>query len=244
MNRRIKGLAKAGASLSLAGGILAAAAGPAAAAAPNEAYGAAASGLISVAPVDEATYPGTSPVTAATISITGLLTTGVVTDTAGATSASSTIANVSATLSPLATLTADAVASSCTFDTNTGTVSGTTTITNGQVVVTGLGGTTIALAANPTPNTTVTVPGIATITLNRQTTATDGTLTVDAIYVSLLGTTQTLTIGTSVCNAASVAPVPVLPGKAMAAGLGTLGMLGLGGVVYHVSRRRRRGATA
>ena len=52
----------------------------------------------------------------------------------------------------------------------------------------------------------------------------------DAIYVDLLGDTQTITIGTSTCNAASVAPVPVLPGMALPIGLGALGVLGLGGV--------------
>ena len=81
----------------------------------------------------------------------------------------------------------------------------------------------IALAANAAPNTTVNVPGVATITLNRQITAADGTLTVDAIYVNLLSGTQTLTIGTSTCNAASVAPVPVLPGMSLPIGAGRAG---------------------
>ena len=66
----------------------------------------------------------------------------------------------------------------------------------------------------------VTVPGIATITINRQTTAADGTLTVDAVFMQLLRSTQTITLGTSVCNAASLAPVPVLPGLALPIGLG------------------------
>ena len=48
--------------------------------------------------------------------------------------------------------------------------------------------------------------------------------------MDLLGDTQTITIGTSTCNAASVAPVPVLPGMALPIGLGALGVLGLGGV--------------
>ncbi len=69
MNGKINGLVKAAASVSLAGGILAAAAGPAAAASPNEAYGAQATGVISISPVAEATYPGTSPVTVANINL-------------------------------------------------------------------------------------------------------------------------------------------------------------------------------
>jgi len=242
MNGRIKGIAKAAASMSLAAGILAAAAGPAAAATPNEAYGAAATGLISVSPLAEATYPGTSPVTLAHLSIPGLLATDAVKDTADATSASSTIANPAVTLSALADVRADAVTSSCQFDPNTGMVTGTSGITNGRVTL--LGSRPITLNAAAGPNTSVSVPGIATITLNRQVTAPDGTLTVDAIYVSLLGSTQTLTLGTSVCNAASLAPVPVLPGLALPIGLGALGLLMVGGMGYYLNKRRQFGATA
>ncbi len=124
-------------------------------------------------------------------------------------------------------LTATAVTSSCSFDPNTATVSGTSGIVNGDVSTLGL---PIRLASNAAPNTTVTVPGVATITLNRQTTAGDGTLTVDAVYVQLANSAQTLTLGTSVCNAASLAPVPVLPGMALPIGLGALAVLMLGGV--------------
>ncbi len=241
MNGKINGLVKAAASVSLAGGILAAAAGPAAAASPNEAYGAQATGAVSVSPVAEATYPGTSPVTLGSISAGSLLSSGLVTDTADATSASSTIANPSAGLGTGVNLTATAVTSSCSFDPNTATVSGTSSIANGNVSTLGL---PIALASNAAPNTTVSVPSVGTITLNRQTTAADGTLTVDAVYVQLAGGTQTLTIGESVCNAASLAPVPVLPGMALPIGLGGLTVLMLGGVAYQVTRRRRAAAAA
>jgi hypothetical protein len=71
------------------------------------------------------------------------------------------------------------------------------------------------LAAGPFPNTTLTLPGIATVIMNRQTRAVDGTLTVNAIYVSWLGSTQTLAIGTSVSNAANLVPAPILPGKSL-----------------------------
>jgi hypothetical protein len=134
-------------------------------------------------------------------------------------------------------LRATAVTSSCSFNTNTGDVTGTATITNGRVTVAGVPTTT--LAANPAPNTTITVPGVATVILNRQTTAGDGTLTVTAIYVNLLRSTQTLTIGTSVCNAANLAPVPILPGKSLELTLGGLGLLLFGGLGYRASRRRK-----
>jgi hypothetical protein len=237
MKRGMTGIVKIAGSLAMAGGLIAMAAMPASAASPNRAYGAAATGLISAPPIGEATYPGTSPVTVANANIAGLLTTGVVTDTAGPTSGSSTVASVSATLSTLATLGATAVTSSCTFNTTTGTVSGTASITGGAVHVLGL--PVITLAANPGKNTSVSVPTIATITLNKQTTAADGTLTVTAIYVSLLGSTQTLSLGVSVCNAANLAPVPMVPGKAMPFALGGLGVLLIGGVAYRTTRRGR-----
>jgi hypothetical protein len=239
---KVNGLVKAVASASLVAGAIMATAGPAAAAGPNTSDGAAATGLITLARVAPASFPGTSPASVANLNVAGLITTGLITDTANATSASSTIADVRATLLGRTGLAATAVTSSCTFNTNTGHVTGTSSITGGHVTVAGI--PLIALAANAAPNTTVSVPGVATITLNRQVTAGDGTLTVDAIYVNLLNGTQTLTIGTSTCNAASVAPVPVLPGMALPIGLGALGLLGLGGVGFVVARRRTAPAAA
>lgn len=242
MKATMKGASKLAASLTLAGGLLVAAALPAAAASPNRSNAAQATGLISAGPLASASYPGTSPVTVAHANIAGLLTTGVVNDTAGPTSASTRVANPTVALTGRVGLAATVVTSSCSFNTNTGAVTGRATITNGHVTVAGLPTTT--LAANPSPNTTITVPGIATVILNRQTTAGDGTLTVNAIYVSLLGSTQTLTIGTSVCNAANLAPVPILPGKSLEITLGGLGALLLGGLGYQMSRRRKLDAAA
>ena len=194
-------------------------------------------------PLDEATFPGASPVSVNSDSIANLLTAGVITDTATATGASTSVANVGVTLAAATlvlsavSLTADLVTSSCTFDANTGKVSGTASITNGTVSGGGL--SLINLAASPAPNTTVTVPLIATLTLNRQTTAPDGTLTVDAIYVSLLNSTQTLTIGTSVCNTANLASAPALPGMATPIGATLAGLVSFGGIGYFLNRRRR-----
>lgn len=234
MNGKISGLVKAAASVSLAGGILMAAAGPAAAASPNEAYGAEATGVVSLPPVAEATHPGVSPVTLATVNLGALLRAEISRDTADATSASSTLVDIQ---SVLLDLHARAVTSACSFDPNTGLVTGGASIVSGHV---GL----IALSLHPARNTTITVPGVATIVLNRQIRGTDGTLTVDAIYVSLLGRAQTVTLAASVCNAASTDPVPVLPGMALPIGLGGLTVLMLGGLGYQFSRRRRQAAAA
>ena len=82
MVKGMTGIVKVTGALAMAGGIIAMAAMPAAAAAPNEAYGSAATGPISASPIGLATYPGTSPVTVSNANVTGLLTTGTVTDTA------------------------------------------------------------------------------------------------------------------------------------------------------------------
>lgn len=246
MNRNISGFVKAAASLSLAGGILAAAALPAAAASPNDAFAVSAGGLITVSPLGEATFPGTSPVTLLNANVAGLLTTGAVTDTATATTASSTIANVGVTLSALASVAATTVSSSCAFDTGTGTVSGTAQLAGAGISLGGI--QLVTLDANPTPNDTVALPlalnSILSITLNKQTTAGDGTLTVDAVFITILGSGQTLTLASSTCNTAALAAVPVLPTKTLAFSIGGLGLLLMGGLGYQVSRRRRQSAAA
>jgi hypothetical protein len=238
MIRKFNGVVKTAASLSLAGSILVMAALPAAAAAPNLAYGLRATGLVNVSPVAEATSSGPSPVTAATINVANLITVRAITDAADATSASSTLLTVGVTLSPLSALDIRLVKSECSLDTSTGVVSGKTTLVGGQI--TGLP----LLIGSPVPNFGINIPGVAQITLNRQVVAPDGTLTVDAVFIRLLGKTQTLTIGHSVCNAAPVAAVPVLPTKTLAYSIGGLGLLLLGGLGYQVSRRRRQGAAA
>jgi hypothetical protein len=236
VNKKINGIIKATASVSLAGGILAMAAGPAFAAAPNQSDAAAASGVISInPPLAQASSSGPSPVTLAHIDVAGLLTARLVSDRADDTSASSTIADASINLAPLVTMNARVISSSCAFDPNTDTVSGSAAIAD----VTIGGAAPLTVAAKPAVNTSVTLPGIATITFDRQTVATDGTLTVDAVYIDLLNGVQTITLGTSTCNDATLAPVSILPGMATPIGLGTLGLLTLGGAGYYFARRRR-----
>jgi hypothetical protein len=238
---KVNRYAKVAASASLAIGAIVATAGPAAAASPNSGSGVDAAGLISAGPLAQSTFPGTSPNSLATVNVAGLITTGLVNTTADATSASAQVANPAVTLSAVASLSAGAVSSSCSFDTNGGGVTGTSSIVGGNFTVLGI---PTALAANAAPNTVVGIPGVATVTLNKQTTAADGTLTVNAIDVALIGSTQTLDIATSVCNAASLAPVPVLPGMALPIGLGALGVFGLGGLGFVMARRRRTATAA
>lgn len=138
----------------------------------------------------------------------------------------------------VATLTADNVTSQCSTD---GTaVTGSATLTNASIAILGIGGVPIDLAVNPDANTMVDVPGVGTVTLNRQVTNADGSLTVDAIFISILPNTaaeQTITIATSSCQVAILA-VPVIAPQ-FAAGAAVLGMMGLGVFLY----RRRENAS-
>jgi hypothetical protein len=235
MTRTLPGATRIASALALAGALSVIAIMPASAASPNQAYAAAATGLISVPPTGLATFPGTSSVTLANANIAGLLTTGVLTDETDATDASSTIASVVATLTSLVTLSATDVSSSCTFNPNTDTVSGMTVLSSAQITQPL---STITLASSPAPNTVVAGLSGITVTLNAQSTAADGTLTVIAIQISLPGSPQTLSLGVSVCNAAAIAPVPILPGKTTAVAFSAAGVLGLAGVGLQFRRRR------
>jgi hypothetical protein len=240
MNQMKSGIVKTAASMAVAGGLIMASALPAAAAPPNRAYGVSATGLIGVREAAEATYPGSSPVTVAHANLGGLLSTGTITDRSGPGRNSSRVAAPAVTLSRQARLQASMVRSSCTFNTNTGMVRGSAGMANGQIQL--LHRRLAIFAASPMPNTIITVRRIGKVTLNRQTTAKDGTLTVTAIYIALIGKRQTLSLGTSVCNQASLAPVPILAGKATGITLAGLGLLLAGSLGYQVSKRRRAAA--
>jgi hypothetical protein len=242
MNINFSSVAKIAASATVAAGVVALAAGPAlAATGTNEAYGAQATGtLATLAKVADAT-PGNSPVTAASINLAtaglvSVLTTGLVTDTADSTGASSTVDKVNVGAGLLGTgvgLTADAVASSCSIAGN-GTITGSTTLTN--AVLSGLLGSTTDLDASPTVDEGVTVSGLAvgvTIELNHQFTNSDGNFEVDALYIT--AGNETITVGTSICAAPSVTQVPALPSLALPIGAG---LLGLGGMGFYIGRRR------
>ncbi len=82
---------------------------------------------------------------------------------------------------------ADAVIAECNGDT------GTTTITD----LTALG-LPVDIDVDE-PNASIEIPGLLTITANRQTDNADGTFTVDALYVELLGEVQ-LTVASATCG--------------------------------------------
>ncbi|MFC7486552.1 choice-of-anchor P family protein [Knoellia sp. CPCC 206453] len=197
-------------------------------------------GLISCGPFAQSNFPaGPATNTLASANVAGLVTTGVINTTANAGGATASVANVNATLSGLSTLTATAVSSECTVNSTTGAVTGSSSIAGGSIAV--LGGSPITLATAPAPNTNVTVvdPAVASVVLNRQTTAADGTLTVDAIFITLLNS-QTITIATSTCGPALL-PIPVVaPAVAIGGGLALAIAAPVMGAIWY----RRRQVTA
>jgi hypothetical protein len=211
-------------------------AAPAAAAAGDTgAIGLQCAGLINCGPFAQSAFPG-GPAnnSVLTANVPGLLTTGVINTTATNTGATSSVADLAVTLVPVTTaLAATAVNSSCTIA-GDGSVSGTSSIVGGVITI--LGSSPITLNAAAAPNTAVTVPGVASVILNRQTTGPDGTLTVDAIYISLLPNTQlaqTITVASSSCTP-TTASVAMASGKGFLVGGGVLLLLVLG---YAYKRR-------
>jgi hypothetical protein len=165
--------------------------------------------------------------------------TGIVTDAAGAVSASSRIPALAVVLPGHGSLRAAVVSSACSFSRKTGVVTGSSSITGGQI--TSPGGKTIALPAHPAPNTQVVVPDLAKIILNRQYTGPRGTLTAEALWIRIrLPHRQKLVFATSVCLRADLAATPPVNGSTIRLTLGVLGLLVLGGIAYALTRRRRK----
>ncbi len=188
--------------LAVTGGIALAAASPASAAAPNTAIGFQATGLISGGPFPASSFPGTSPNHLVGISLLPLLNTGAVDTAATPTSASVAVSGLAAALSPVAAVTAGTVTSSCFYNPFTGTVSGNADIRNGTIL---LFGVPITIQPNQAPGTTFVLPGnVGTLTFNRQTIAADGTLTVEALSLSLPGGLENVVVARSVCNKATL----------------------------------------
>jgi hypothetical protein len=240
MNRMIRGAAGLAGSLALVGGLTAVTASSAAADAPvNQSYALNAAGHFSAQTVGQATYSGGSPVILPNVDSAGVLRTGIITDTAGAVSASSRIPALAVVLPGHGSLRAAAVSSMCSFNRKTGVVTGSSSITSGQI--TRPGGRTIALPAHPAPNTRVVVRHLAVIILNRQYTGPRGTLTAEALWIRMrLPHRQKLVFATSVCVRANLAGAPPVSGATIRLTLGGVGLLVLGGIAYLLTRRRRK----
>jgi hypothetical protein len=228
-------------SVGLAAASLLLSAAPAVAATgDNTAYAVQTTGLVKVGPLAPSAFvAGPQSNSVASLNLAGLLTTGVLTSSTTSTSSTAQTANLNVILSGLNALSANAVTATCTFNPSNDTVSGTTSIVSGVVAILG---SDINILPNPGPNTVLlNVPGIATITLNRQVTHSDGSLTVDGIVIHLLGKTQDVVVSSATCQKATVVGTPIMA-EGFAIGGGVLVLLGVAvffGRRYVIAARRQ-----
>ncbi len=210
----------------------------------NTSTGIVGAGVLTFGPFSASNFPdGPQSNSTLSASVAGLLSSGAINTKAGPTTASASVVGLSVTLSPLATLAATAVSSKCSYDSTTMTLTGSSSIAGGTITVAGL--PTIQLATSPAKNTQIKVKApitgatIASVVLNRQTTNPDGSLTVDAIFVTLLNG-QTIAVASSTCQAAVLA-IPVIA-PAFALGTGAVAVVGLPVLGFFLYRRRQTSA--
>ncbi len=98
------------------------------------------------------------------------------------------------------------------------------------------------MTANPAPNTKISLLGLATITFNEQIQNADGSLTVNAVHITLnaLVGQGDVVLASATCGPAAP-PVPLASGAGLWLGLGLLGLAAIpvGGMVL----RKRRAAS-
>ena len=142
----------------------------------------------------------------------------------------------------LAVLRADVITAERTAASN-GTTTGRATLANARLTDPTGAITLLSLPADPAPNTAVTVPGIAELTLNKQSSGTPGQLSVTALELTLLGGLNggaQVRLGTVSCGPnAQTAPIPLVSSAGLPVAGGT--MLAGGAVLWLI--RRRRSAT-
>jgi hypothetical protein len=147
----------------------------------------------------------------------------------GGSSSSASVANVGALTNNSGGLTATAVSSKCSVGPNSS--SGSSTLVGASLL-----GQPLAL--NPPPNTTITVPGVATVILNEQITTGgpgDYSLTVNAIHVKLnplLGSGDVIIAQSKCGEAGPDVTIPFAP-------IGIIGTSAiLGAVLIRIQRRK------
>lgn len=140
----------------------------------------------------------------------------------------------------LAVLRADVIAASCTA-TSDGTTAGTATLANARITDPTGAVTLLTLPVNPGPNTALGLPGIVELTLNRQSSAAPGQLSVTALDLILLGGVDggaRVRLGLVTCGPnARTEPIPMLSSAGLPVAGGTL--LASAAVALWFVRRRR-----
>lgn len=208
---------------------------------------------VTVGPLAAANTAGPTTNTLASATVPGIVTTGVITTSAqrnsatGAVTSSASTANVGVPLlSALGTVSATLIKATCTA-TQSGET-GSTTLTNATL------GSLGALAVNPAPNTTIAISlpvvgHVATLILNEQIHNADGSLTVNAFHLHLLGGggvgslgSGDVIISSATCGPAGL-PIPIASGLGLWIGLGLLGVIAVP-VAWSAVRRRRTSVAA
>jgi len=193
-----------------------------------------------VAPTPLSTYPPGGTQTVVGLNVGPFATSSTLTSTTagdptnGTSSASATVQQLGINLGP--TLAASLTGVNATCNATPSGATGSGTITAGSVTALGL--PALTLTANAAPNTVLGIPNVVTVTLNEQSTDTDGVLTVNAVHIKVLsGNGADVIVGHAQCGGAP--PVQATPMISSAVGTGAVAMATFGGVVY--LRRRNRG---
>lgn len=209
---------------------------------------------VHVGPLAAARTTGPTTDTLASATVPGVLTAGVINtsatkdpNTGGVTATASTAKVGLPLLSALGSVHADLIAAKCEADQKG--EHGQSTLTNATL------GSLGALAVNPAPNTVVRISlplvgNVATLTLNEQIHNPDGSLTVNAVHLHLLGGKGVGAIGSgdviissATCGPAAL-PIPMASGAGLWIGLGLLGAIAVPVGTTVVRRRRTSAATA
>lgn len=210
--------------------------------------------IVSAGPFAAASTAGPTSDTLASVTVPGIVTAGVITTSAtknsntGAVSASASTADVGLPLlAAIGAVKAKLIAASC-GATQSGE-SGSATLTDADFGYLG------ALDVHPAKNTTIAikVPGIgnvATLILNEQIKNGDGSLTVNAMHLHLLGGKGVGAIGSgdviissATCGPAGL-PIPMASGAGLWIGLGLLAAIGVPVGATAIRRRRTSAAVA
>jgi hypothetical protein len=209
---------------------------------------------VHVGPLAPASTSGPTTDSVASAAVPGVLTAGVMDTSAtkdpntGAVTATASTADVGLpVLSGLGTVSAKVIAAKC-VATQSGET-GTATLTDAKLG--GLG----ALAVDPAPNTVVAIKlpvvgNVATLTLNEQIHNKDGSLTVNAFHLHLLGGygvgslgSGDVIISSATCGPAGL-PIPMASGAGLWIGLGLLGAIAVPVGATAIRRRRASFPTA
>jgi hypothetical protein len=205
---------------------------------------------VEVGPLAEAKTSGPTTATVVSATVPGVLRTGVITTSAhrnadtGEVDAAASTADVGVPLlAALGVVHADVVSAKC--DATQSGVTGSSSLVDARL------GSLGTVAATPAANTEISVRlpivgNVATVLLNEQVHNADGSLTVNAIHVHLLGGGGLGSIGSgdvivssATCGPAAL-PIPMASGAGLWIGLGLLGAVAV--PVGTTAIRRRRGA--